>query len=138
MTLKIQIVRDGEVIADFPLERDVWAKETLETELSEVESTIDPVSEMHDLFSNNVRTRMLSEMIRSSDRRFGELMDIVDANQKIVSEHLRRMIEKGLATRVETNPSEVHYVPTEKGFASMLTCMVTRRILDELDAMEVK
>ena len=135
MTLKIQIVRDGEVIADFPLEREVWTKETLESELSEIESesTIDPVSEMHGLFSNNVRTRILSEMIRSEDRRFGELMEVVDANQKIVSEHLRRIIEKGLATRVETNRSEVHYVPTARGFASMLTCMVTRRILDELD-----
>ena len=135
MTLKIQIVRDGEVIADFPLEREVWTKETLESELSEIESesTVDPVSEVHDLFSNNVRTRILSEMIRSEDRRFGELMDLVDANQKIVSEHLRRIIEKGLAIRVETNRSEVHYIPTAKGFATMLTCMVTRRILDELD-----
>ena len=76
---------------------------------------------------------MLSEMIRASDRRFSELMDILDANQKIVSENLRRLVKKGLVKRVEKKPSQVHYIPTDLGFASMLACMVMHRILGELE-----
>jgi DNA-binding HxlR family transcriptional regulator len=133
MTLKVQLIKDSKVILEVPLNREEWEKEALESELKELESTLDAVAEMHNVFSNKMRTKMLCEMIRTSDRRFSELMDVLDANQKVISENLQRMAKNGLVTRVKKKPSEVHYIPTELGFASILACRVMWRILDEFE-----
>jgi DNA-binding HxlR family transcriptional regulator len=133
MVLKIQLVEDGKVLLEMSLERETWGKEALESELVGFESTLEEVAEMHDIFSNQMRTRMLCEMIRSSDRRFSEFMEILDANQKIVSENLRRMVKNGLVERIEKRPGEVHYVPTNLGFATTLAFRMMDRILDELE-----
>ena len=133
MPLSVQLVRDGKVILEIPLEREEWEKVDLDSELEQLESALDESTDMHDVFSNRVRSRMLWEMVRSSDRRFSELMDLMDANQKIVSENLQRMMRKGLVERVVKRPGEVHYVPTDLGFATTLTCVVMQRILDELE-----
>ena len=133
MTLKVQLVRDGKVIAEVPLEREEWDEEDLESELREFESSLESATEIHDMFSNETRTKMLCEMIRTSDRRFSELMDVLDANQKTVNENLKRMVKHRLVKRVQEKPGEVHYVPTNIGFASTLACMMMRRVLDELE-----
>ena len=133
MTLKVQLVKDNKVIVEVPLEREGWEKEALELELEEFESTLDSIAEVHGLFSNKVRVKMLSEVIRFSDRRFSEFMNILNANQKIVSENLRRLATNGLVERIEKKRGEVHYVPTDLGFTSIIACMVMHRILDELE-----
>jgi DNA-binding HxlR family transcriptional regulator len=133
MTLKVQLVRDERIILELPLKRREWKKEALESELEEFESDLVTSAEMHDIFSSRVRAKMISEMFRKSDRRFSELMNTLDANQKIVSENLQRMVKKRLVRRIEKKPSEVHYVLSDLGFASMIGCMVMSRIMDELE-----
>ncbi|MCJ7424577.1 ArsR family transcriptional regulator [Candidatus Bathyarchaeota archaeon] len=110
-----------------------WGKDALDLELNELEFAIDQAVTIHYIFSNKVRAKMLSEIIKSTDRRFSELMNIIKVNQKIISENLKYMVENGLIKRVEKKPSEVHYIPSDIGFAGMLTCIMMRRILNELD-----
>ena len=43
------------------------------------------------------------------------------------------MVKKGLVERIEKKPSEVHYVPTNLGFATTLAFTMIGRILDELE-----
>lgn len=133
MTIKVQLVKDGKVVVELPLDREEWRNDELESQLEEFELTLDAATEMHDFFSNKMRSMMLSEIVRSSDRRFSELMDILDANQKIVNENLQRMVRKGLVNRVQKKRGEVHYLPSGRGFASVLVCIAMRRILDELE-----
>ena len=133
MTLKVQLVKDGKVIVEVSLEREEWEQEELESELREFESTLDITTEMHSIFSNKVRTRMLCEMVRTSDRHFSEFMNTLDANQKIVNENLKRMVKNRLVTRVKSEQGGVHYSATDLGFASTLACMMLSRVLDELE-----
>jgi hypothetical protein len=119
MAFKVQLVKQGRIIVELPLQSEGWEEGILRSELEDLESTFDKIVEMHDIFSNKVRSRMLSELIKMSDLRFSELMNILDANQKIVNENKK--------------PGEVHYTPSDLGFAGMLTCMMMRRILDEFE-----
>jgi hypothetical protein len=46
MNLKVQLVKDGKVIVEVPLEREGWEEEVLESELTEFESYLnDPLSD---------------------------------------------------------------------------------------------
>ena len=137
MDLRIQLVKDGEVIFDLSLEpKDLeWGR--LNHELDSLERDLTEIRVIHDVLSNETRFRMICEMARSSDSRFTELMQRVDANQKIVSENLRRMVERSLVRRVERNPREVHYLLSRLGFASFVSCLTMRRIIQELGEEDV-
>lgn len=125
-------MKDGKVIIDLPLEPGAWEWERLHQESNSLERDLAEVRAIHGVLSNETRFRMICEMVRRSDSRFSELMQRVDANQKIVSESLRRMVDQSLVHRVERNPREVHYFLSPLGFASFISCLIMRRIIQEL------
>ncbi len=133
MDLRIHLIKDGKVIFDLPLEPEEWEWERLHGELDSLERDLSEIRAIHDILSNETRFRMICEMVRRSDSRFSELMERVDANQKIISESLRRMVERSMVQRVERNPREVHYLLSRIGFASFISCLTMRRIIQELD-----
>ncbi len=136
MDLRVQLLKDGKVLLDLPLEPEEWELERLDHELDSLDRNLTKIQEIHNVLSNETRFRMLCEMVRSSDSRFSELMEKVDANQKVVTESLRRMMERSMVRRVERHPREVHYLPSRIGFASFITCLTMRRIIEELDNNE--
>ena len=42
------------------------------------------------------------------------------------------MIEMELIERTEKNSREIYYNPSDLGFASVLTCLTMRKVLDEV------
>jgi DNA-binding HxlR family transcriptional regulator len=133
MGLKIQLIKDGKVVLDLPLSIDEWQPESLQRELQSLEEDIQRIQTIHDVLSNETRIRILCELVRTLDCRFSELMADLGANQKIVSDGLRRMTKMYLVKRVEKHPRDVHYNPSPLGFASLATCLIMRRILDEIE-----
>jgi len=133
MDLRIRLVKDGKVVIDLPLEPKDWEWERLDRELNSLERDLTEIRAIHNVLSNETRFRMMCELVRRSDSRFSELMQKVNANQKIVSESLRRMVDRSLVHRVERNPREVHYLLSPLGFASFISCITMRRIIQELD-----
>jgi len=130
--LKIKLVDDGKVIFEFPLDIREWKPEALQHELEDIETGMSNLLEIHDILSNETRMRMLCEMVKSLDCRFGELMENLDANQKTISSSLQRMLQIKLATRIERHPREVHYAPSQIGFTCLLTCAMMRRMMIEV------
>lgn len=132
MTLKLQLVKDEKVIYEMPLEMSSWTRRRIEEELELMESQIGRVSAMHEMLSSGTRIRMLNRIIRNMDVRFSDLMDQLDANQKIVNENLQRLRSRHMINRHETNPREVHYTASRLGIASYLAMTALHRVIDEL------
>jgi DNA-binding HxlR family transcriptional regulator len=132
MSLKIQLVAGKKVIYELPLNRDEWKTEALEEMLDELETDLTGVLEINEIFSNRTRIRLLCGNIRRIDSRFTEFMEELDTNQKIISENLHKMVAMDLMRRVQKKPRDIHYEPSDLGFASILTCIAMRRILDEV------
>ena len=133
MGLKLQLLKDGKVIYQMPVTVDELDVGGVRRELEEFEEDLSKIQAFHDFFSNETRIRMLREMVRGFGCRFSELMETLDANQKIISENLHRMLELRMIQRIEKHPREVQYKPSPLGIASFLTCMAMRRIMDEIE-----
>jgi DNA-binding HxlR family transcriptional regulator len=132
MTLKLQLVRDNKVIYEMPLEMSIWTRRRIEEELELVEGQIERVSAIHEMLSSGTRIRMLNRIIQNMDVRFSDLMNQLDANQKIVNENLQRLRSRRMISRHETNPREVHYTASRLGVASLLMMTALHRVMDEL------
>ena len=132
MGLKIQLVSDNKVIYELPLSIDDWKHEALEEELDDLETDLNETLEIHDILSNETRVKLLCGNIRKIDSRFTEFMEELDTNQKIISENLHRMMDMDLIKRIQKKPRDIHYEPSELGFASILTCLAMRKVMDEV------
>lgn len=127
----MRLVRDGRVIFESPLDVEDMQPDLVRRELEAMERELKNLSEFYDVLSNETRMRMMFEMVRTSDRRFAELMQDLDVNQKVVRDSLRQMEKLNLVERVEHHRRNVHYVPSRLGFASFMACAMVRRIMDE-------
>jgi len=131
MGLKMQLLRDGRVIFETSLDIEDSQPDLVSRELEEMKHDLKSLSQIHNVLSNETRMRMMIEMVRTLDRRFAELVDDLDVNQKIVRDSLRQMMDMDMVERVEWHPRNVHYVPSRLGFASFMACAMMRRIMDE-------
>jgi len=133
MGLKLQLVKDDRILFEMPLGMDEWDRRELEEEIEEIEEEINDVEELHDLYSNKTRIKMLCEITRNLDPRFTDLMEELDANQKIIYDSLQKMMKNDLVERVERHPRNVHYRLSQLGFASILMCAATQRVMDIIE-----
>ena len=133
MGLKLQLVRDDDVVLEIPLDVSGSDRGEMRSLLRMAEHDFERAHAIHDILSSRTRMRLLDEMVRNFDRRFSELMEALDANQKVVSENLGRLRDAGLVERVARAPRDVHYVPSRLGFASLMASAAMCRILDEIE-----
>lgn len=133
MGLRLQLLKDDKVIFEMPLEMDEWDRRALDEEITEIEDEINNVEEFHDLYSNRTRIRMLCEITRRSDPRFTDLMEELNTNQKIIYDSLQKMMKIDLVERIERHPRNVHYQLSQLGFASILMCAATQRVMEFIE-----
>jgi len=131
MGLKVQLVKDGRVIFESPLDVEDVEPDLVRRELEAMEPGLKDLSEFYDVLSNETRMRMMFEMVRTFDRRFAELMQDLDVNQKVVWDGLRQMKDRRMVEKVVRHRRNVHYMPSRLGFASFMVCAMVRRIMDE-------
>lgn len=135
MTLKLQLLRDGEVIFEVPLSPVDWPKKLLRDEFKEAEEDFQKLSKIFDALSHETRLRMMRMLIEDDDLTvsFSRLMRDLELNPKTVWENARKLSESGLLLKTGRG----RYRCSEFGQgAFMLMSLALRRLMELLEEME--
>jgi DNA-binding transcriptional ArsR family regulator len=132
MELKLQLVRDGEVVFEIPLSSSDWSKRRLESELDSVEGDFQRFSRIFDAFSHETRLRMMRRLMKEDDRTvsFADFMHDLDLNPKLVWENARKLREGGLLKKTGRG----RYSCSELGQRTFM--MMSLALRHMLEAME--
>ena len=97
MKLKLQLVRDGEIIWEIPLSPIDWSRKRLENEFKDFEQHFHRFSKIFDVLSNETRLRMMRRVVEQEDNTmsFADFMRDLDLNPKIVWENSRKLTNSG-------------------------------------------
>ena len=98
MKLRLQLVRDGEVLFEIPLSPTDWPREQLEDELDAFETDFRRFSKIFDALSHETRFRMMKLLMEEEDRtiNFTDFMRDLNLNPKIVWENAKKLREGGV------------------------------------------
>jgi DNA-binding transcriptional ArsR family regulator len=134
MKLSLRLVRDGETLFEIPLSPGDWSKQALEEELDKNEESMIRLSEIFDALSHQTRLRMMSRLVEANDRTlsFGEFMQDLDLNPKIVWENSRKLEKGGLLERTGRGK----YACSEFGETFMMISLALRRLITSPEEME--
>lgn len=132
MTLKLRLVRNGEVLCEIPLLAEDWPREQLEDELKTLEGEFDKLSEFFSALSNRNRLLMMKRLFEDDNLTLGfaDFMRDLDLNPKIVWESTRKLRRGGLLEKSEDGK----YRCSEHGQAEFLiVSLALRRLLQALE-----
>jgi len=135
MKLKLQLVRDGEVLFEIPLSPTDWSKEQLENELEALEDDFQGFSRIFDALSHDTRLRMMKRLMEEEDRtiNFADFMRDLNLNPKIVWENAKKLREGGLLEKVDRGL----YRCSDFGQRRfILISFAFRRLIEALEEME--
>jgi DNA-binding transcriptional ArsR family regulator len=135
MTLKLQLVEDGQVIFQIPLSPVDWSREELVNDLDAFEANFQRYSKLFTALSTETRLRMMKRLIERKKRTvtFTDLMQDLDLNPKLVWENTRKLREGGLVVKIGRNG----YRCSEFGETSfMMMSLAFRRLIKALDEMD--
>ena len=135
MGLKVQLVRDGEILLEIPLSPTDWPRERLEEELKAFDAGFQRFSRIFDALSHKTRLRMMRRLIVEEDRtmNFADFMRDLDLNPKIVWENAKKLREGGLVEKVDRGTYRCSEFG-ETGF--ILLSFAFRRLMETLEEME--
>ena len=134
MTLKLQLVENGNVIFQVPLSPMDWSREELVNDLSVFEANFQRYSKLFTALSTETRLRMMKRLIERKKRTvtFTDFMQDLDLNPKLVWENCRKLREGGLLVKIGRNG----YRCSEFGETSfMMMSLAFRRLLKVLEEM---
>jgi len=135
MKLKLQLVRDGEVLFEIPLSPTDWPREQLDNELEAIEEDFQGFSKIFDALAHETRFRMMKRLIEEEDRTisFADFMRDLDLNPKIVWENTRKLRAGGFLEKVDRGK----YRCSDLGQREfMLISCAFRRLIEALEEME--
>jgi DNA-binding transcriptional ArsR family regulator len=135
MRLKLQLVRDDEIIFEMPLSPADWSKEQLEDELDAFEDDSQRFSRIFTALSNETRLMMMRRLVEDGNHviNFTAFMRDLDLNPKLVWENARKLSEGGLVVksgRGQYRCSEFG----ESGF--MMMSLALKRLLEALEEVD--
>ena len=132
MMLKLQLVRDGEILFEMPLSPTDWPAETLETELEDFTEESRTFSKIFDALSNRTRLRMMTRLMERRNRamHFSNFMRDLHLNPKIVWENARKLREGGLLEKTGRGMYRCSELG-ETGF--MMVSRALRRLMNALE-----
>ena len=135
MRLKLQLVRNGEVLFEIPLSPTDWSREQLEDELDALESDCQRLSKVFDALSHETRLRMMKRLMEEEDRtiNFADFMRDLNLNPKIVWENAKKLTEGGLLEKVERGKYRCSEFG-QRGF--ILLSFAFKRLMEALEEME--
>jgi len=134
MALRFQLVKDGEVIFEIPLDPEDWPREKLERELEGLETSFERLSKIFDALSHETRLRMIRQLIEDRDltMNFAGFMRELDLNPKLVWENTRKLCEGGLLEKVEKG----RYRCSDFGRIEFMMSLALRRLMEALEELE--
>ena len=135
MKLKLQLVRDGEVLFEIPLSPTDWPREQLEDELDAFETDFQRFSKIFVVLSHETRWRMMKRLMEEEDRtiNFADFMRDLNLNPKIVWENAKKLRDEGFLEKVERGKYRCSEVG-QRGF--ILLSFALRHLIDALEEME--
>jgi len=135
MSLKLQIVRDDEVIFEMQLSPKEWPREELLTELDDFQDEHHRVSRIYNALSNETRLMMMKRIMEKRNRtiNFSDYMRELGLNPKLVWENTRKLRESGFIVKVGRGRYRCSDFG-ETGF--MMMSIALRRIIDALDKID--
>jgi DNA-binding transcriptional ArsR family regulator len=98
MKLKLQLVRDGEILFEMPISPMDRKSKRLENEFKTIEGDFKRFSKIFDALSHETRLRMMKRLMEEEDRTmsFSDFMRDLDLNPKLVWENAKKLKEGGL------------------------------------------
>ncbi|MCW3982220.1 MAG: winged helix-turn-helix domain-containing protein [Candidatus Bathyarchaeota archaeon] len=135
MKLKLQLVRNGDVLFEIPLSPTDWPREELADELSAFEGDCPRMSKMFDALSHETRLRMMKMVVQGQNRAisFVDFMKDLDLNPKTVWENARKLRDGGFLEKVERG----RYRCSNVGQSSfILISLVLRHLVETLEQTE--
>ena len=135
MSLKLQIVRNEEVIFEMPLSPKEWPREELLTELDDFQGEYHRFSRIYNALSNETRLMMMKRIMEKRNRtiNFSDYMRELGLNPKLVWENTRKLRDSGFIVKVGRGRYRCSDFG-ETGF--MMMSIALRRIIDTLDEMD--
>ena len=135
MTLKLQLVRDGEVLFEIPLSPANWPREQLQNELRAFEEDFQRFSKIFDVLSHKTRFGMMKRLMEEEDStmNFADFMRDLDLNPKIVWENARKLREGGFLEKVSRGRYRCSDVG-QRGFIMM--SLALRYLMETLEEIE--
>ena len=135
MKLKLQLVRNGEIIFEIPLSPTDWSRPKLENELEAFEADFQRFSKIFTALSNETRLMMMKRLMEEEDRtmNFAGFMRDLDLNPKLVWENARKLREGGLLEKVGRGRYRCSGLG-ESGF--MMMSLALRRLIAALEELE--
>lgn len=135
MKLKLQLVRDGEIIFEMPLSPVDWSRKRLENELKAFEEDFQRFSKMFHALSNQTRLRMMSRLVKEEDRTmsFADFMKDLDLNPKIVWENSQKLRAGGFLKKTGRGK----YSCSDFGQTAFITMsLALRHLIETLEEIE--
>jgi len=135
MKMKLQLVRDGQIVFEMPLSPVDWAKDELKSEFKAAEESFQKFSKIFDALSHETRLKMMRRLMEEEDRTmsFADFMRDLNLNPKIVWENSKKLREGGFLERT----SRGKYSCSEFGqTAFMMMSLALRRLIESLEEME--
>jgi len=135
MKLKLQLVRNGEVLFEMPLSPMDWPRQMLTDELEAFEDDFQKFSKIFTALAHETRLRMMKRLMEEEDRtmNFGDFVRDLDLNPKIVWESARKLREGGFVEKIDRGKYRCSEVG-QRGF--MLMSLALMRLMQTLDEME--
>ncbi|TET64701.1 ArsR family transcriptional regulator [Candidatus Bathyarchaeota archaeon] len=135
MKLKLQLVRDGEVLFEIPLSPTDWPKEQLKNELEALGDDFQRFSKIFDDLSHETRLRMMKRLMEEEDRtmNFADFMRDLNLNPKIVWENTKKLREGGLLEKVDRG---IYRCSDFGQRRFILISFAFRRLIETLEEME--
>ena len=132
MKLKLQIVRNGEIVYEIPLSTTDWSRPQLENELEALEADFRKFSKFFNALSNETRLMMMRRLMEEEDRTmsFAGFMRDLNLNPKLVWENARKLREGGLLEKIGRGQYRCS-VLGETGFIMM--SLALRRLIEALE-----
>jgi DNA-binding transcriptional ArsR family regulator len=133
--LKLQLVRDGEVIFEVPLSPMDWSRKHLENEFKAIEGDFQRFSKVFDALAHETRLRMMKSLVEEEDRTmsFSDFMRDLNLNPKLVWENARKLKEGGLLEKIGRGRYRCSEFG-ESGF--ILISFALRRLKEALEELE--
>jgi DNA-binding transcriptional ArsR family regulator len=134
LRLKLQLVRDGDVVFELPLSPEDWRRKEVEGEFRVVSEDFERFSRIFDALSNETRLEMMRMMLGEEDGlSFADFMKGLNLNPKIVWENSRKLIDGGLVEKTGRG----QYSCSEFGEkAFIMMSLALRRLIDSLEKID--
>ena len=135
MKLKLQLVRDGEVLFEIPISPADWPRERLENESEVFETDFQRLPKIFDALSHETRFRMMKRLMEEEDRTisFADFVRDLNLNPKLVWENAKKLKEEGLLEKVERGKYRCSEFG-QRGF--ILLSFAFKRLMEALEEME--